>query len=172
VAEAFFRAWNREAKREETMGKLNRLLIDPKKDVDGVEFPYAEGVVFIVARWGNPRFQQELNRRMLQMTAWERRKLSSGEDDSLNTDTVRTVAGKHILVGWKNLEDADGRDIPYSEEYSVKLCKDPAFGAVYRDIIAFAQEPANYRDEAIEEISGNSPGGSSGSSSGASSSAG
>jgi uncharacterized membrane protein YgcG len=147
------------------VGKIGDLFTDPQKDLDGVEFPYDHGVVWIVARFGNEKFQEEINKRLFRMPEWERRKVLRGESDE-HADAVKIAFGKFCLVGWRDLENAEGQTILYSQEYSVKLCRDPAFDAVYKEILAFSQNPENYRQEVIEDISGNSPGSSAGGSSG------
>lgn len=132
------------------MGKLASVLVDRVADVNGVEMPYDEGIVWIVARWGNPNFTEELNKRLANIPDWERR-----NDTDIAKDAVRIAAGKCVLVGWKNLEDEEGNPIPYSSEQSVKYCKDPTFEPVYREIVAFAMNANNYRSRKVEEITGN-----------------
>lgn len=144
------------------MARLSDLLINPDKGNDGVDFPYDHGVVWKVARWGNPRFRQEIQKEILRLPEWKRRKFQEGLDEEAISDTiVRRAFGKSCLVGWSGLEDAT-----YSEAKAVELCCDQAFDPVYRELVAFAQRADNYRDNAVEEAAGNSLSSSSGSSNG------
>jgi hypothetical protein len=145
------------------MGKLSKILIDTDRSAEGVDFPYDEGIVWKVARWGNPAFQQDLTNRLAKLSKRDQR----GE---VGDDAVKISFGRYCLLGWDDLEDENGRPIPYSAERSVAMCRDAAFDPVLNELMIFSKNVDNYRAESIEDAAGNSSSCSSGSSDGASTS--
>lgn len=135
------------------MPKISSLKVDPKKEVEGVEVDF-DGWILIIARAGNPRYVEERDRILEPIKKGFRR-------GNLPVDVVlkaqKKAAAKFILVGWRNLQDEDGVDIPYSSEKALEFFNDPEMGNFYDDVFMFASTQENYRKENIKEQSKNSP---------------
>lgn len=140
------------------MGKLSSLKSDPKQDLEGIDMPYDGGVVWKVARWGNPRFNSCIQKTLLSLSPPERRRISEKLDEGdMSADFMREAVARFILVGWSNLDDDDGNPIPYTYDQSLKICVEPEYDIVFQEICNFARDVSKYRQTAVEEIAGNSP---------------
>jgi len=75
-------------------------------------------------------------------------------DDRIEKVTKPAVA-KYVLVGWKNIQDEEGNDIPYSVEQSLEFLRDPQLADLYEFVMVVAGNAGNFRAEMMEESAGN-----------------
>lgn len=62
-----------------------------------------------------------------------------------------------VLINWRNIEDENGRPLPYSRELARQLVTDPEMVVFREDIMTAAGLDETFRRELAEEIAGNSP---------------
>lgn len=65
----------------------------------------------------------------------------------------RKIIAETVLVGWENVQDMKGDDIPYSFEKALELLR--ALPHLVDDIKALAENYENYKAEKMEENAGN-----------------
>lgn len=148
------------------MARLKRLATDTSKASEGqwVEFCPAQddddtALELKIARIGNPTYQ----RRLQELVRPHRRKVRMGFDEDLEAH-VKVAVAECCLVGWRGLEDDDGKPIAYSKEKSVEILTDAAYSDVLDFVMDVANDAAVYREQAIGEAAGNSRSSSTGSS--------
>lgn len=130
------------------MPKLNRIQTDLGKDEGGIEVNcLGSGIWFKVARLGNPRYQQELEK------LCKERHIRAV--DRIPRDVLKIAFARGCIRGWSDLEDDDGKEIAYSREKCEELFLRPDFEAAYNDLVARAQDIESYRREDVEDIAGN-----------------
>lgn len=117
------------------------------------------GIQFKIARIPNPRFEEYL----AGIKGAQGRKLREGtlefrESSKLNRDVV----GRFVILDWKDMQDDDDKEIPYSKEKALEIVHDDR----YYDLYLFLQEAARdldtFRAEQEAESLGNSNGSSAG----------
>lgn len=81
------------------------------------------------------------------------RNIKSVSDDLFLEIQNRCIA-KHVLVDWRNLQDDNGVDIPYSYEKAYELLQDPENTDFRKLIVDLSEESEVFRKEALEELAG------------------
>ena len=147
------------------MAKLNTLKADSAKESDGVWVSWEHGVELKIARLNNPNFQAEIRK----LTAPLTKKIRSGQvaDGEMEALSQKAMAS-HVLVGWRNIEDEDGKPLKYTPKRSLDLLTDPGLRDLYQFVLTQANERELFRLETVADSRGNSRASSSGASSGAS----
>lgn len=141
------------------MAKLSEISTDPKLEKDGVWLDYAVGIRVKVSRLDNPEYREHL------ATALKpyRTNVKQGKvDPEAIAKDVKRVRAEYILRDWMNIEDEDGKPIPYSPEKAFEVFMDPKFHDFYEFVIGCSEQAANFRLEVIQEELGNSKASSSG----------
>lgn len=69
-------------------------------------------------------------------------------------DLQNKCIAKTILLDWRNLQDDNGTDIPYSETKAYELLSDPENSDLRELIINLASEAEVFRKEALQELAG------------------
>ena len=99
----------------------------------------------------NSRFSKGLEK----ATRPHRRAISSGTiDNSLAEQLYREVFAEHVVLGWENVELADGTPLPYSHDNAVKLLNE--LPDLYADLKEQASNAALFREELRSSDLGNS----------------
>lgn len=79
-----------------------------------------------------------------------RRAMERGTMDQDVSDAImRDVYAKHVVVDWKNINDAEGNPAPCTPE-NVAAFFD-AFPEIFSEVIAYAGEMATFSEENLEE---------------------
>jgi hypothetical protein len=126
---------------------------DTNFETNGVDLEIAEGVRFRVARSGgqNKKYQQILQKLM---KPYQRQFEQGTLDNERAGDIMQLAFIRGCLLGWEGVDGRDGQPMEFNEGNALKL-----FGDL-PDLFAQLQEQAgkvsNYRQEDIEESSGNS----------------
>lgn len=148
------------------MARLNRIATDTAKASEGqwVEFCPAQGegdraLELKIARIGNPTYTQRLQ----ELVRPHRRKVRMGFDEDLEK-FVKIAVAECCLVGWRGLEDDNGKPIKYSKEKSVEILTDPIYSDLLDFVMDVGGDAAVYREEAMAAAAGNSSSSSTGSS--------
>ncbi len=73
--------------------------------------------------------------------------------DALVDSILQQCAASTLLLGWRNIQDDEGNEIPYSSETALKWFKEvPKF---FHDVVSLANELSSYEVEALEADSKN-----------------
>lgn len=75
-------------------------------------------------------------------------------DDEVFTEIQNKAIAKHILVDWRNLQDDEGNEIPYSEQKAYELLQDPENEEFRKLIVSLSEESEVFRKEALEGLAG------------------
>jgi hypothetical protein len=124
------------------MAKLHAIATDMNKAENGIWIPYEAGIELRIARYGNKNHNQYA--RQLLKPHVEIIRGRNAEPELLN-DIDRQAAAKYILMDWKNIQDDDGKDIPFSTEKALELFRDPAYEDFYKFVIQVSMNRENYR---------------------------
>ena len=130
--------------------KITQFKIDGKMETEGVWVPSGGGLELKIARIGNLQYQNYMRK----IGKPYSRQLRHGHVDASVLDdlTMRSVA-KHILLGWRNLQDADGKDIEHSAEKALELLKE--YRGLYEMVLEIANDAELFRQEEKEDSKGN-----------------
>ena len=137
----------------------SRFATDSKLENDGVWVDMGADLQVKVARFGNPVHEKVMEK----LRRPYRNILRSGGQLPEDVQTKLTVQGmaEAILLDWKGVTDASGKDLPHSIDNAVQVLSDLKD---FRNEIAFlAMERETFRAQAIEKAAKNSKRGSAGS---------
>jgi hypothetical protein len=128
--------------------KIGQFAIDSEKELKGVWLNGGAGLKLLVARMGNPDYQEYTRRSGKDLSAAAR----AGTADQAEFKTLaRKATARHVLLDWKNLQEEDGSEIKYSPEKAEEIFeKYPEF---FELVLAMANDRNNYRP--TEESKGN-----------------
>lgn len=121
---------------------------DDNMETRGILLDYGDAGKIKIARAGgsNVRFQKALEAKTRPLRR------------QIDTETLSPEAGERVLVevfastvviGWEDIKDSDGKDIPFSYENCVKLFTD--LPDLFIDVREQAMKAANFRTAEIEE---------------------
>lgn len=134
------------------MAKLSLLRSDAKKETEGVWVEWEHGVSLLIARLNNPGFQA----RVRVLTAKHTKEIRSGSFPDEEMEGVsKSAMAHHVLLGWKNIEDEDGKPLEYSNEKALELLNEPDLRDMYQFVLTQANERDLYRREVEEDSTGN-----------------
>lgn len=140
-------------------GLFKQYKTNATKEAEGVEieFPEAENEdgsipTFVISRMGkgNKAYAKSLEA----ATRPYRRQVELGTlKNEVAEGLFLNVFVDTILRGWKNIQDENGADIPYSKDNAVKLLND--LPDVYERLQEEAKLSANFRDSNLDTEAGN-----------------
>lgn len=110
---------------------------------DGVRLEYP-GFSITIHRAGgsNKRFANILSAKMKPF----RHQLDRGiMDDDVSARILREAYAEGVVVGWQDVKDADGNDMPFSKENVVKLFTD--LPDLFADVRSQAENVSLFREE-------------------------
>lgn len=128
---------------------------DKSREIDGVWIEVAEGLELLLARYGNKRFQNALQRYGRKIR--NRVRTGNVDVDEMRKITARAMS-ECVVLDWKNLTETDetGKDVPveYSSEKAYEyLTTMPDF---YDLVVELSSDMEAYREETLAESEGNS----------------
>lgn len=145
------------------MATLGELAVDEKKEVEGIWVGYELGIKVLVAKAHNPRFIERLQKLM----DLNRESINEGTASKDTYENIlKQVQAETVLLGWKNITDKDGKEIPYTPEVALEIFKARKYKDFYLWIVGISEEVSRYRNSALKEKVGNLPSSSSGQSPG------
>lgn len=133
------------------MSIYDSFLTDAELERDGVELDFGDFQVTIARAGGaNKRYEQTLRRQL------DKHKRAI-QLDALPAETaervLRTVFAETIVLGWRGVQDRDGKDIPFSPSACAKLFEElPEFFYAVREEAA---KLGNFLAKRRKEIVGN-----------------
>jgi hypothetical protein len=131
------------------MVKITSLRIDPDRASKGVWFDWDHGVRFLIARIGNPNFDERL-RELIEAD----QAAGKSAPEAQEAATIQAVA-ETLLLGWEGLDDDNGKPLKWTAKRSHELLADPALQDIYKFVVLKASETARFRAEADAEALGN-----------------
>jgi hypothetical protein len=131
--------------------RISKFRTDRRAEEDGVWVDAGEGLQLRIARAGNPRFLEALRRLGAPLLPQVRTGTISEE---ASEDVLCRAMAEAILLNWGNLQDDDGKDIPYSREKAYQLLLEVRD---FRLLVTELSQNVNlYRGEQTQRIVGNS----------------
>ncbi|MDH3377783.1 MAG: hypothetical protein OEQ39_12615 [Gammaproteobacteria bacterium] len=122
--------------------KISTFATDLDLEEKGVWVDIGDGGKLLIARLGNPRYQEAV-RRLSKPHKTQIRNKTISED--LSDELLLKAMAESILLDWKGLEDDKGKVIKYSTETAFQLLRD------LRDfrnlVVELATEQAAFRRE-------------------------
>jgi hypothetical protein len=131
--------------------KLARLQIDKNKTENGTWCQTGlDGLELLVARQGNTAYRDYISKNSKELQIQARHNaIDVKAVDKINKD----AAARYILLGWRNLEDDAGAQIPYSSEKARELFD--VAPDLYEITMSFAQDMNQFLAAATEDSKGN-----------------
>lgn len=130
------------------MAKLQTVKENKQREAKGVWVAYEIGIEFKVARMGNPKFQAKVR----ELSAPHIKQIRNGELPQAKMEAIQMEAvAETILVGWRNIEDDDGKALRYSVKRAKEILADEELRDIYDFILSEAGNQANYAVEVAEE---------------------
>jgi len=133
----------------------------PDDAVSGRWFDVGEGLRLKIARAGHQRFEDCVHELMRPYT--KKRRQGKVKQSVINEVTQKAMA-RTILLGWENLLDEDGKEIPYSEQKAYEILSQfhDFFKLVERYSAVFSEEELELEEDAEGNLEGSSDGSSHG----------
>lgn len=135
------------------MAKISSIKTDLKKAESGVWIPFGSGIELCIASTNTPEFRQARTKLLKPHARLIRAKLLSFEE-AINV--LKPAYAKHVLVGWKNIEDENGSDIPYSPEKALEFFNDKSLSTLFDFVLETANEEELFRLEDMDDAVKNS----------------
>jgi hypothetical protein len=134
------------------MAKLTDIMTDVKKAEGGVWFPYDAGIELLIASTKTPEFRKA---RAKLLKPFERRIRSKSMSSEEVINALKPAYAKHVLVGWRNLEDDKSKPLVYSYEKALEFFNNPALSAFFDFVLECADDDSRFRVESIEDAEKN-----------------
>ena len=114
----------------------------------GIDLRYSDDCVITIARAGGS------NKAFLKAAERAQRKLNTRKPNNEQAmQILREVYADAIILKWEGVEDKDGNEIPFTRDNVIKVLTD--LPDLFFDIKTQAENAELFRDEALEEVSGN-----------------
>jgi len=130
------------------MANIENLKTDAIKESDGVWIDYGLGVRLKIARARNPKYKEFLRKLVEPLKVDMRAEKTSMEE--LNKALI-TVRANTILLGWENIEDSNGNQIPYSAKKAEEFFSDPELKDFYEFVVTVSESADKYKKILVEE---------------------
>lgn len=130
------------------MAKLSQIKADAEKMKNGVWVNYSEDIKLCIASINSPEYKKARKEALEP----HQRRIRSGDitqDQVLNI--IKPAIAKHVLVGWKNIQDDNGKTIDYSHEKALGFFNDPEMFDFLNFVLEAASEKAAYKRDFVEE---------------------
>ena len=136
------------------MAKLSIFRSNKEAELNGTWTQIGHGMELLIARIGNKNYQQFLQKHGKALRPALKHGISSAQTSEELETLVRKAVAKHVLLGWKNVEDEDGNPLQYSPELAEKLFIDmPDF---YKIVVELADGAELFRQDTQQDSLGNS----------------
>jgi hypothetical protein len=138
------------------MPKLSSLKLDREAADRGIPMDF-EGITLRIRRMPNPEYEAELRRLgKPHIRTIRRARFSDAElDNPTMVEIQKRAMGKHVLVGWSNLQDDNGDEIPFTTERAIEFLLDPDMDELYRFVFDAANEASLFRAKDQASAEGN-----------------
>lgn len=134
------------------MAKLSAIKQDLDLEKDGVWFDFSMGIELKIANANNPVFKDYL-KKITKPFIQQIRNSPDGSD--IQTRLFKKAAARHLVLDWRNIEDDDGNEVPFSSETCLEYFNDPSLREFYNFVVLSANANEMYRQQIEEESEGN-----------------
>lgn len=134
------------------MGTYDSFATSSDMEKEGIWIDYGDAGKFRIARAGgsNKAFVRQFQR----MTKPHRRAIQADAmNDEAQLAIMRQVFIDTVLLGWENVTDRDGKEMPFSKENAAQLFTD--LPDLFGDLLSQAQNYSLFRDVILETDAGN-----------------
>ena len=128
------------------MVKLSTIKSDSELENKGAWVEWDFGVSLLIARAGNRQFDNF----MQSFSAKEIETMRDSNDPDATESMLKKAIAKTVWLGWKNIDDDDGKPLKYSAKRALEFLEDDGFRDLYKFILVQSNEQANFR-KAFEE---------------------
>lgn len=128
------------------MVKLSTIKSDSELENKGAWVEWDFGVSLLIARAGNRQFDNF----MQSFSAKEIETMRDSNDPDTTEGMLKKAIAKTVWLGWKNIDDDDGKPLKYSAKRALEFLEDDGFRDLYKFILVQSNEQANFR-KAFEE---------------------
>jgi len=109
---------------------ISKFKTNQTKELEGVWIDGPEGLQLRIARNNNPALRKFL--------------IKHGKQRDDLTEALRKGVARYVLLGWKNLQDEEGKDVVYSSETAEQLFKD--FPDFFDMVLAYSNDVDYFKD--------------------------
>lgn len=134
------------------MARLSEIRADLSKVEEGQWVTYSAGIELLIASTDSKKYRAERSRILKPLMRGTRRSL----DPDKVVDLLKPAVAKYLLLGWRNLEDVQGKEIKYSYDQALRFFNDPALRDLYNFVLEAAGEAELFRAEETEAEAKNS----------------
>lgn len=115
--------------------------VDKEKAQNGV-WQELGGIRLLIAHIGNQQYRNKIE----SLTSGKRGKIRRGTAQLSEYESInRRAVAETVLLDWENLQDDNGKDIPYSIQKVVQLFDE--FPQFYEDVMELASNLRFYQEE-------------------------
>lgn len=130
--------------------KFSNLVTDKTKETDGVWLEPADGFRLKIARLGNTKYEEALNKAIKPYLKQIR--IGKPNVPEIEKATVKAIAN-YVLLDWEGLLDEKEQLIPYSPQKAEELLLESK--DFQKLVLQLAQDSENFRRDLNEESAGN-----------------
>lgn len=117
------------------MASLNFIRTDPDRSESGIWVDFDQGIRLRIARLGNTKYESFLREKQAETLVTRGRRRRQKLDLDQGSDILKEAVARFVLVDWQNIDDGDGKPIPYSWEKALEFFKDPSLDEFYKFVI-------------------------------------
>lgn len=138
--------------KKQTTSPYDLFSTSEKNEQEGVAIDYGSFAIIVkrASVSSNAEFKKEFRR--LSRKKGHAIELGTVSEDSMLKDMIDIFA-KTVIVGWRDVYDREGNELPFNYANCVKLLTD--LPELFRDIQAQAMSFETFREAEIEEVSKN-----------------
>jgi len=129
--------------------RIGEFAFNKELEVEGRWVEEIEGLRLKIARLNNPPYKAYIRKNGRRIS-----KANGRMDFDAADEIAKKAFSKFILLGWENLQDDEGNDIPYSSEKALELMTE--YDEFYSMITEHASNAEAYKQNEMESDSGNS----------------
>lgn len=134
------------------MAKLESLFDQPELEADGVWLRWRVDIEIKLRSTRTPAVRDRLRK----IGA----RLLSGGTSQRDEENLKRIYARHVIVDWRNIQDASGAQVPYSHDTAYNLLANPKLVSLWEWVIEQANSRANFQateedEELTEEDEGN-----------------
>lgn len=126
---------------------LTKVAIDTVKEVEGIWFNIDGETSILVARMYNPNFNKLFEKESAPYRSTAKRGLLGNEKAE---QIMSKVIASTVLLDWKGLQ-LNGEDLPYNTKNCIEILTNIKYAPFKQLVIDFAEDQANYREEAMND---------------------
>lgn len=134
------------------MAKLSKFVRDETAVEEGIWVDWEEGIRLRIRPVGNRDYQQFMLRndpdakKRLTPAQMRRRERDLVNEWNKREPLAREAAARFLLVDWANVEDDEGRTVPYSPE-AVDFFRGTGLDELYEYVMSIARDETSFRRE-------------------------